>query len=135
MQRLWLRALHKTSNICYCGYDKRVQDLANLFFMFLPHCPFHTTQAMKNKWKKLSNNRTSVCVNPQCSRFQVGFASQNRDKQAAECMDISGFSLLLTGERLACFDSTSSKCTGLHTMSTATPPLDAEQLTVPTAIP
>ncbi|CAO3678112.1 unnamed protein product [Umbelopsis ramanniana] len=78
-------------------------------------CPIvHPTQRklVKDKWKKVSNNGTSVCVNPKCLRFQAGLASQNRDKQAAECMAISGSSLLLTGKRLACFENTSRKCTG-----------------------
>jgi hypothetical protein len=97
----------------------------------------HPTQRklVKDKWKKVSNKGTSVCINLQCPRYQAGKSSQNRDKQAAECISISGSSLLLTGKSLGCFDNTSKDCTGQHPMSTATHPLDARQVTVPTVIP
>jgi len=90
---------------------------------------------VKDTWNKVSNKGTSVCINPQCPRYQAGMSSQNRDKQAAECISMSGSSLLLTGKTLGCFDSTSKNCTGQHPMSTATHPLDAGLVTVPTVIP
>ena len=94
----------------------------------------HPTQRklVKDQWKKVSNKGTSICVNPECRAFKAGHAAQTRDVQAAVCIAIAGATTLLTGKPLACFDNTSEKCTGQHRIPTATHPLDAGLVTVPT---
>ena len=104
---------------------------------FAPTVHPRKRKLIKGTWRTVVSNGTTTCINPRCPRYQLGIGAQNRDKQAAECIAISASSLLLTGQRLACFEYTSDQRTGHHPIPPPPSliPLDAGQVTVPTVIP
>jgi hypothetical protein len=68
-----------------------------------------TRKLVKGKWKSVSVNGSSLCMNPQCLAYRHGCNTRNRDTQAAFAIALAGVSRISTGQTLEPFNASHFK--------------------------
>jgi hypothetical protein len=85
------------------------RSLQNLCFLLPEFQRPKTCKLIKGKWKVVSVNGSSLCMNPECFAYRHRYNTANHDKQAAFAIEFAGASRISTRQTLEPFNASLSK--------------------------